>query len=347
MKMPFVHCVAQYGTFTSSIVGLTTTSDGALLAIAPQEGNIELWDVSAGDRLCSIPVPKSIAQSGWNSFGGANEIYSLALSDDGLFLAASSFKTGDISVWTFEGESVGRIKGDGSFTRTVSFLPNTSLLIVALRDTRIQLWNAEKQQLHATLPGADEKDASALSGLSRMYRVVCSSDGSQIALASTTDHSPVSLWEVRQEDGKVYCVDQSVLHWSKEEVFRDAKFRPSHTQLYHLAKKTIEGYDTNSLKLARQVKYSGVMPETFCFSPQGDFLAFADYDGMVYLWGMEKDESIFQFDAREGGDPLHLYYDASVQQMVWLSQSNLLATAGLKKNDGSGINTVKLWQLTL
>lgn len=84
---------------------------------------------------------------------------------------------------------------------------------------------------------------------------------------------------------------------------------------------------------------------TFCFSPQGDLLAFADYDGMVYLWDLKKNEMLFQFESREGGHPSYLYYAASVQQMIWLPQSNLLATAGLKKNDGSGVNTIKLWQL--
>ncbi len=345
MKTPFAHCVAQYGTFTSPIAALATTSDGTLLAIAPQEGDIELWDVPTGSCLCRIPVPVTNIHKTWNEGGPLNEVYSLALSDDGLFLAASMLIKGDIHIWTFEGESVGKITGDGGFSRTVSFLPNTSLLAIVLRDTRLQLWNAETKQLHATLPGADQKDASYLSGVGCRYTLACSSDGTQIALEPGTQRSVVSLWEVEQ--GQMHGEEQRCWRWGKEDFFHVVKFRPSYGQLYHLVKKTIEGYDTTSCKMVTRIRHAGVLPVDFCFSPQGDLLAFADYDGTVYLWSMEKGEVILQFDAREVVDSWYLYYDLSVQKMVWLSQSNLLATAGLKKNDGSGINTVKLWQLTL
>jgi WD40 repeat protein len=345
--MPHAYCVARYGTFTTPVVGLAATADGTVLAVAPQQGDLELWEVSTGRCLCRIPVPASSTRYARSHAGEVDEVYSLALSDDGLYLAASLRATGDIYLWTFEGDLLCTIAGDHHFTRTVHFFPHTSLLVVALQDTRIQLWDAATQQIHATLPGADEHSRRYLSGVGYSYRMVCSSDGAQIALDATTDGSLVSLWEVKQQEGRISCEAQSVLRWSKEEVFRKIKFRPAHAHLYHLVKKAIEGYDTHSCKLVTQIKPPGVRPVNFCFSPAGDLLAFADDEGMVYLWSLEQDQVLLQFDAREGGHPPYLYYDASVQQMAWLAHSNLLATVGLKKNDGSGVNTIKLWHLTL
>src|SRR5262249_45873007 len=156
-----------------------------------------------------------------------------------------------------EGECVGKIAGDGGFSRTVNFLPNTSLLMIVLRDTRLHLWNAETKLFHMTLPGADQKDPSYLSGVGRRYTLACSSDGSQIALETGTQRSMVSLWEVKQ--GQIGA-EQRCWHWGKEDFFHAVKFRPSHGQLYHLVKKTIEGYDTASCKLVTRIKYAGVLP---------------------------------------------------------------------------------------
>ncbi len=271
-----------------------------MLAIAPEQGELELWDTSTGGCICRIPVPVSSRRKAGSRGGERDEVYSLALSDDGLFLAASLEETGDIYLWTFEGDLLCQIKGESRFTRTVHFLPNTSLLVVVGQDIRIQLWDATTQQPHATLPSADNTSPSYLSGVGSPYRMACSSDGSQIALVPATDRSLVAVWELKQKEEQMVCETHRFLRWSKEEVFREIKFRPAHPQLYHLAKKTIEGYDTHSFELVTQIKYPGVRPVNFCFSPQGDLLAFADDEGMVYLWSLEKDAVLFQFDAREG-----------------------------------------------
>ncbi|WP_126581083.1 WD40 repeat domain-containing protein [Tengunoibacter tsumagoiensis] len=348
MKSIYSKMVAQLGLFESDIMCIASTLDGAMIAIAPEKGDIELWDVATGTHIVQIAIPTVERDSQFNTkenFQEVNSPYSLALSDDGLFVAASFRQTGNIYIWTFEGELLGYFQGEKGFMRDVRFLPGTSLLLIVLRDTRIQLWDASTQKIHTVLLGVNSQQSRLLAKAGYVYNIACSPYSPYIALDFTDKHTCISLLEIGMEREKIVCNKQRSFFWNEARHWNQLQYRQNTQQIYHLSQKAIEGYDIHQQKSVGPIQYAGIQPMSFCFSPQGDILAFADYDGLVYLWDLEKHTLLSQFDALEHVIPEYLHYDRSIQWMNWLPQSHLLATAGIKMTDGSGMTTIKLWQI--
>jgi RNA polymerase sigma factor (sigma-70 family) len=173
---------------------IACSSDGKLLAgagrlVGPDGlahvGEVCLWDLASGKLL-------------WQAEGHANELYGLAFSPDGKFVATGS-KDKTIKLWdTEKGTCKRTLEGHGEHgVYSVAFSPDGKLLASGGLDGTVRLWNPETGELKQTLTDGYFK------GL--MVLVAFSPDGKTLASAGDTAVEPrkgdVKLWD--SQSGKL------------------------------------------------------------------------------------------------------------------------------------------------
>lgn len=92
--------------------------------------------------------------------GHNGEVYSVAYSPDGRFLASGSWD-GTVKIWgVTTGACLKTLKGHSSFVRSVSFSPDGRHIISGSKDTSVKIWDAASGNCLATLHTFGEDDWS-------------------------------------------------------------------------------------------------------------------------------------------------------------------------------------------
>ncbi|MCU0546659.1 MAG: AAA-like domain-containing protein [Oscillatoriaceae cyanobacterium Prado104] len=272
----------------SRITALAFTSDGDTLASASWDGRVKLW------RLRHPLLTRLL--------GHDTGVWGVAFSPDGKLLA--SVNPDEVIVWRRDGSLQARMAGRNSPYGGIAFSPNSEIVAVA-GDKLVRLWRPDGTLLR-TLRGhqgeihrvAFSPQGNILASASndrtiKLWRL----DGTQIAtlkghqagvwgiafspdgklLASTSGDKTIRLW---QQDGKLL---RTIVGHSEM----------SYTVAFTAGGKTImSGSRDNTLKfwnlkgeLLNSIQFkSSAETWTAKLSPDGQFIAAANDEGMIQIW---------------------------------------------------------------
>jgi len=187
--------------------------DGSLLALAMEDGRIELRNTATGEALHTLdghlgpvhciafaPNGKVFASAGadrvvriWNVgdgklrsalVGHGHWVYALAFSPDGQTLASGGYDR-TIRLWDVQESRVNAtLRGHASAVRTLVFTPEGAVLASGGSDGLVRLWDTATGRLRMSLPGHTETIRS----------LAVSADGR--ILASASEDGTTRLWNL-------------------------------------------------------------------------------------------------------------------------------------------------------
>jgi WD40 repeat protein/tRNA A-37 threonylcarbamoyl transferase component Bud32 len=234
----------------SSIVSMSFSPDGAMLAIGDDVGGVTLWGVANNKKLNTLE-------------GHSFPSLGVAYSPDGKAIAsASGDKT--VKVWNTSDGGLTVLAGHSDPVSTVAFSPDGRTLASASEDETIKLWDlSTKTELRTLKLSADVEG------------IAFSPNGATLASVS----SDVQLWDIGTG------VELRTLSLSDESGFT-ISFSPDGQLLACGDGQTVKvwnvttGYELQSLKT-----HSGKIGSVL-FSPDQKTLASSDADGTVKLWNV-------------------------------------------------------------
>ena len=246
---------------TAQITWLAFTPDGTTLASASLDRTVRLWDVAARkEREPALLHP--------------NMVWALGFSPDAktLATAGSDFiaKLWDTKTWT---EEATLPTGNGA--RALAFAPKAKILAVTMgsvNDPKVQLWNLETRQIHATLPGHSIGPEC----------VAFDPDG---ALLATGGHDrTVILWDVAAGKKLKTLYHENLVQGVSFSA--DGKILASCDGLYNRPE---EPGAAKLWDVATRKELLPLLPHPGCvfavaFSPRDNILATACADGIIRLW---------------------------------------------------------------
>lgn len=287
--------VAQLNLDGPTDVTLSPNAD--LLAVALQDGRIELWDTTGksavreldghsswvyelafspnGSNLASASMDGSVRL--WNLDGAeelqiltghAGEVSSVAFAPDGDSLATAS-QDGTVKIWdAATGTEVAMLSDHTSWVWSVAFSRHGRSLATASADRTVKLWDLESGEVLFSLLGHT----------STVRRAVFSHDDSMVASASWD--GTIKLWDVANGEelrtlrghtdwvyGVAFSPDARVLASSS---------RDGEVKLWDVA---------SGSEVASLVGHTDIVWNV-AFSPDGRFLVSAAQDGWIRLWAV-------------------------------------------------------------
>jgi WD40 repeat protein len=176
------------GEHNAIVQGLTFTPDGKYLISAGNDKVVRIWNVSTAQTVRTL--------RGQISFGQDGEIYALALSPDGKWLAIGGLLSGTseekmaIRLYDFEsGEIVNLLKGHTNIIQSLAFSANGNFLISGSADQTAIIWNLETKEKLQTLSGHT----------GNITAVAFTSDSKRVVTASSDQ--TMRFWQV--DDGEL------------------------------------------------------------------------------------------------------------------------------------------------
>lgn len=159
-----------------SVVGLSLTRDGRVLASAHADFTIKLWDVAAGQVFRTFK-------------GHTNLIYKAIFSPDEKLLASSS-RDFTARIWDVAtGTELHTLRGHHCAVKSVAFSPDGETLASVSNDGMVKLWDVKTGEEKRSLVHWKSRDRDA-----SVYSVVFSGDGRNVF--SGNGDGTISNWEV-------------------------------------------------------------------------------------------------------------------------------------------------------
>ena len=174
-----------------SVMGVSFSPDGRLLAAGDLSGRVTLWDVSSGETVATL--------------GHEGDVSSVSFSPDGQLLATGGYWDNPVvTLWDVSaGNSIATLSGSAP----VSFSPNGRLLATGSGTSyevqTIKLWDVSTGNSIAILDGHRRTEAVSFSPDGRL-------------LASSPRDGTIQMWDVsewtRSSDSKTTTVEPAMPH---------------------------------------------------------------------------------------------------------------------------------------
>ena len=283
---------------TGPVWSVAFSPDGNSLAMAVNDGSVQLWNARTGALMSTIPAHKGI-------------VWSVAYDRDGSQIATAG-DDGWVKLWDpHTSNDLDRFESPNA-VRIVAFSPDGKYLATGTRTGAVRVWDAKTLKSVIATQG---HNAAVLS-------LAFSPDGK--LLASSDDSKTIKIWDVSNSDGKeittfrdhvgpVYSVafhptrkilasgswDRSIRLWDIEknqqiakleghrEDVRSVAFAPDGVHLVSGSEdRTAKLWDINSGK--EEMTFKGHVSTIYnvAISKDGKRVATASRDGTVKLWDL-------------------------------------------------------------
>ncbi|MDZ7969246.1 MAG: NACHT domain-containing protein [Nostoc sp. DedSLP03] len=283
-----------------SVLSVTFSPDGNLLATGDSNGFVRLWEATSGNEILTFkghtdwvrsitfsPEGKIFASGSddmtirlWNvSTGECLQIfqdfnYSVAFSPNGRIVATGGVNQ-TIKLWdVITGECVKTLKGHTSWIWSVAFSPDGNVLASGGDDLTIRLWNIQSGKCFKVLEAHEKK----------IYSLTFSPDGQ--TLASSCDDTTVKIWSLQTGE----CINTC---WGHSKGVFSVAFSPNSDML-------ISGSIDQTIKLWKVS--SGGCLKTFyghtdvvrsvSFNADNQQIASGSHDQTVRLWDIQNGECL-------------------------------------------------------
>jgi len=289
---------------TSTISGLAFSPDGKTLASASEatDGTIRFWDTATGNMLRSLKIDTN------------NGFPALAISPDGSTLVAAWYK--NVRAWDFNS---GKILLQGESSNGIpQFSKDGSRMAV------YGSWDRSSIVIYDT---SSWKPVTKFAIPSETLQLALSPDGKTLVTGGENNQTTIHFWdtvtgkeigqatESLEPDTMVYSPNGKILV-----VGGIDKGKTS------IPLKMISVLDPSTQKVIGELSAPSVSPRVMAMDATGDHIAFAEYGGIVSIWG-EADDQITA--ARQ---VLLTYLDD-------LNQKKYSDAAGLYYSDGVDSNS--------
>ncbi|KAF9272027.1 WD repeat-containing protein 25, partial [Linnemannia elongata] len=198
-------------TATQKVNSVAFSPDSQRIVSGDQKGMVQLWDCTSGEELLIMKGHtdsiRSLAYSPWDSETGKpgvvlspslGEIYSLAISPDGRWVASGHFN-GNVRLWDMTSSRPGPVlQGHTERVTGITFSPNGQLIVTSSWDRGVQLWDVSTGDLTSRFDGH--------SMIASDIDVAFSPDG--LTIASGSGDKTVRLWEVNSSRSNIALQDQ-------------------------------------------------------------------------------------------------------------------------------------------
>ena len=230
------------------------SANGALLAVAAEDGAVRIWDLASGDRLFFLAHHTA-------------GVVAVAWSPDGRFVADAS-RDGTMDVWQVDepriGLRLGSLVGHGDTVTAISWSPDGHSLLSGGKDRTARLWDPRFEQ---ELSRVGTTRGSALTASFER-------DGRRVVSASTD--GTARIWDVRTRRQL-----HSLVHRGPVE---DAEFSPSGRLVVTASlDRTAAVWDATTGARLRTL-HADAPVLVARFSPDGAIVATGDDSGQVQLW---------------------------------------------------------------
>jgi WD40 repeat protein len=288
--------VATFSGHEHVVKSLAFHGSGEWLVSASGDGTIRLWDVAEKREV--------------NAFVGHEySVNSVAFSPDGLRVASGG-ADGTARIWSIRGAREIASFGHRTAVRAVTFTPDGRWLAAAC-DAEVKIWDASRfRQITSFVGHVKTVDALAISP-----------DGGMLATGGADD--TIHLW--------------SLISKTEQAVFT----RPGHapTALVYLPHRNIVVSGGRDSAICLWSGQGGNEPlhvlsghresvRALAVSPNGTWLASADWNGLVNLWSLTSGEIVTSVEAHDG----------AAQALAFSPEGNLLVSGGADA-------LIKLWNL--
>lgn len=242
------------------------------------------------------------------SASGYERANTLAFSSDGKYMAVGGIS----GIYVFDSQTLSAVNiiQAKTWSRSISFLPNTGILAAGLFDNTIKFWNVSDTSQLKTLDGPK--------GWVRGISV--SGDGALIASAS--DDDTLRVWEVNS--GKsILVINKNTSGIRAVALSPDGKMAAG-----ALGDNTIRIWSVPDGTLVNTLEGHDDWVRCLTFSPDGKLLASGGFDKTVRLWSIPDGKEVRTMEGHE----------SSVLSIAFSTDGSTLAS-------GSVDETVRLWQV--
>jgi WD40 repeat protein len=278
---------------------LALSPNGELVALK-EEGTLHLWDLKLGKRVASL---------------GQSEIVGASFSPDGKTLASAS-PDGMAELWDVTSKTkLGLLYGHSKSVRSVAFSPDGKTLATASDDETIKLWDATPRTDSVKVGTGESLDHLSFSPDGKLVATggaiwdvrtqakvaEWKPDNSVTSLAFSSTGNNVSF-VVGSDTANTFDVAAQQLLDTRKGVERSASTPPNPSVLVSpngnvIAVITTEGsvqlWDVQSRHESGALKGVLKNDHLLAFSPDGKFLATADYEfTVVHLWDVVAQKEI-------------------------------------------------------
>lgn len=296
--------------FSNTARQLVITEDREKLVTLSGEGNIQVRELSTGleTESCSLTYPRTsllspagqylAAASDFSSITlysvpGCKKLHEMELAPDNNSpiyweipkafafsgderLLAVGTEGGNVWLWnTSNGEKTSLLDARVASINLVAFSPDQSLIAFLDADSLVHIWSmAENKSLHILAGGA---------GNGRAMRF--SSSGT--ILASAFSDGTIWLWDVETGNQLQLMIPDQITLWAQFDNENIIAFSPDDRLLVSLDHSILYIWDVENGELLKSIHTGDYgNPSTVIFSPGGELLFAALYNGTIQIWGV-------------------------------------------------------------
>ncbi len=250
----------------NAVTDVAFLPEGVSAVSSGLDGTIRLWDISQG-RMQQV------------LYANRDEIFALAISQDGSKIASTEYK-GQVRVLEIFEKNVKHLTGSLGWSADVAFSPDSNKVVSWSMDGDIWIWDSRKGELAGTFKGKKNKWGMALAW---------SPDGTCVAAGRIA----ITIWDVESKK-QIRTLE------GHKDFIRDIVFSPDGKYLASASMdKTIRVWDMSTgkslytlepqglviyLKSGPVTNPIGLPMTTVAFSPDGKLLATGGADRVVRLW---------------------------------------------------------------